>query len=144
MQMTEKELNQIYYINIEIKRLEEEKMKLESMSLVKSQQITGLPGGGGSSYDKIADYAADLADIKDEIKIKINKLYRVRKKVERYIDTIDDAEMRLIVRLRAINNMRWEDIGAELGMDRRTASRKYYNFLKVAHNARGAHDIMAK
>lgn len=142
--MTEKELNQIHYINIELKRLEEEKLRLENMSLVKSQQITGLPGGGGGSHDKIADYVSELADVKTMIEIKIKELFVVRKKVERYIDTIDDAETRLIVRLRAINNMRWEDIGDELGMDRRTASRKYYNFLKVAHNARDARDTIVK
>lgn len=142
--MTEKELNQIHYINIELKRLEEEKLRLENMSLVKSQQITGLPGGGGSSYDKIADYAADLADIKDEIKIKINKLYRARKKIEQYINTIDDAEMRLIVRLRAINNMRWEDIGAELGMERTTVSKKYRKFIKDSHKSRESHSTIVK
>jgi hypothetical protein len=35
--------------------------------------------------------------------------------------------------------MFWEDIGVEMNMDRRTASRKYYKFInenKVAHNAR--------
>lgn len=141
--MTERELNQIYYINIEIKKLEEERIRLESMSLVKSQQITGLPGGGRSG-DKIGDYVAELTNVKDMIDLKIKELFRVRRKIELYINTIDDAEMRLIVRLRAINNMRWEDIGVELGMDRRTASRKYYSFIKFAHNARGARDKMVK
>lgn len=142
--MTEKELNQIHYINIELKRLEEEKLRLESMSLVKSQQITGLPGGSGGSHDKIADYAADLADTKAMIEHKIKELFMVRKKVERYIDTIDDAEMRLIVRLRAINNMRWEDIGDELGMERTTVSKKYRRFIKDSHNSHESHSTIVK
>ena len=62
--------------------------------------------------------------------IKLKELYLVRARIERYINTIDDVELRLIVRLRCINNMFWGDIGAEMGMDRRTASRKYYKFIK--------------
>ena len=50
-----------------------------------------------------------------------------------------NSEMRLILRLRCINNMGWFDIGKELNMDRRTVSRKFYKFFKRqkdAHNAR--------
>lgn len=139
--MTEKELNEIHYIIIELKRLQKEKEELESKSIVKGQEITGMPGGNATS-DKVADYAVELAEIKELIDLQIKRLYIVRTKIERYIETIEDAEIRLIIRLRAINNMRWEDIGAELGMDRRTAARKYYNYLKVAHNAREVRDNM--
>lgn len=135
-EMTEKELKEIYYINIEIKRLKKEKEELESKSIVKGQEITGLPGGGTTS-DKVADYAVELAEIKELIDLELKRLYIVRAKIERYIETIEDSEVRLIIRLRAINNMTWEDIGMEIGMDRRTASRKYYGYLKVAHNAHG-------
>lgn len=133
--MTEKELRGIFYINIEIKRLEEEKKGLESKSWIKGQEITGLPSGG-KAKNKVEDYAVELAEIEELINLELKRLYIVRAKIERYIETIDDDEIRLIIRLRAINNMNWEDIGREVGMDRRTASRKYYGYLKVAHNAR--------
>lgn len=139
--MTEKELNEIYYINIEIKRLKKEQEELESLSLVKGQEITGLPGGNQTS-NKVADYAIELAEIKELIELEIKRLYIVRAKIERYIETIDDAEIRLIVRLRAINNMRWEDIGEELGMERTTVSKKYRAFLKLSHKSREGHDNM--
>lgn len=139
--MTEKELNEIHYIIIELKRLQKEKEELESKSIVKGQEITGMPGGSVTS-DKVADYAVELAEIKELIDLQIKRLYIVRTKIERYIETIEDAEIRLIIRLRAINNMRWEDIGAELGMERTTVSKKYRNFLKVSHKSHNNSDKM--
>lgn len=133
--MTEKELNELYYIKIEINRLRKELEELENKSLVKGQEITGLPGSSGGA-DKVADHAVELAEIKELIDLKIKQLWLVRSKVERYIETIDDAEMRLIVRLRAVNNMTWEKIGAELGMERTTVSKKYRSFLQLSHNSR--------
>ena len=44
--MTEKELNQLHYLNIEILHLQDEITKLESQSEVKSQVLTGMPFGG--------------------------------------------------------------------------------------------------
>lgn len=139
--MTEKELNEIHYIIIELKRLHKEKEELESKSIVKGQEITGMPGGNTTS-DKVADYAVELAEIKELIDLQIKRLYIVRTKIERYIETIEDAEIRLIIRLRAINNMRWEDIGAELGMERTTVSKKYRNFLKLSHKSHNDSDKM--
>ncbi len=135
---TEKELNQLHYINKEIEVLKEQLDELKSRSVIKGQEITGMPFVTGTS-DKTACIAIAIREVEELYEIKLRELYLVRGRIERYINTIEDAELRLIVRLRCINNMRWEDIGAEMSMDRRTASRKYYKFIrenKVAHNAR--------
>lgn len=60
----------------------------------------------------------------------LKMLYVERKKMEEFLASIEDAELKIIIRLRAVNNMKWEEIGEELGMDRRTASRKFYKFFK--------------
>ena len=136
--MTEKELNQLHYINKEIEVLKEQLDELKSRSVIKGQEITGMPFVTGTS-DKTAQIAVAIREIEELYEIKLRELYVVRNRIERYINTIEDAELRLIVRLRSINNMFWEDIGVEMNMDRRTASRKYYKFInenKVAHNAR--------
>lgn len=135
---TEKELNQLHYINKEIEVLKKQLDELKSRSLLKSQEITGMPHGSSTS-DKTAQIAVAIREIEELYEIKLRELYLVRGRIERYINTLEDSELRLIVRLRCINNMFWEDIGAEMGMDRRTASRKYYKFIretKLAHNAR--------
>lgn len=136
---TEKELNQLHYINKEIEVLKRQLDELKSRSMVKGQEITGMPFVTGTS-DKTAQIAVAIREVEELYEIKLRELYVVRGRIERYINTIDDAELRLIVRLRSINNMHWEDIGAEVGMDRRTASRKYYRFIEGAKVARNAHE----
>lgn len=132
--MTEKELNQLHYLNIEIKRLKEAVMKLEEESDIKAQVITGMPFGGGLS-DPTAQKGTELSENKMLLNLALTKAEIEKNRLERFIATIDGAEMRLIIRLRHINSLTWEEIGAEVHMDRRTVSRKYYSFLKVAHNA---------
>jgi tRNA G26 N,N-dimethylase Trm1 len=69
--------------------------------------------------------------IKQSIERALAKSYRERKRIEGFINAIEDAETRDIFRLRHINLMGWVKIGAELNMDRRTASRKHRAFLKL-------------
>ena len=60
----------------------------------------------------------------------LKKLQIERKKMEEFLSSIEDVELRLIVRLRVVNNMKWEEIGAELGMERTTVSKKFYKFFR--------------
>ena len=53
-----------------------------------------------------------------------------KKKIERFIETIPDSQLRTIVRLRNIDLMTWQEIGDVLGLDRKTVSTKYNNFIK--------------
>ena len=121
---TEKELNQLHYINKEIEVLKCQLDELKSRSVIKGQEITGMPHVSGTS-DKTAQIALAIREIEELYEIKLRELYVVRGRIERYINTIDDSELRLIVRLRSINNMRWEDIASEVGWERTTVSKKY-------------------
>lgn len=135
--MTEKDMGQIYYLNKEIERLNEELNWMECKSMMKSPILTGMPFGGGVS-DKTADYAVRIEEIKNLIDISVKKLLYTRAEIERFLQEIEDPELRLIIRLRSINHLGWQEIGEELGMDRRTASRKYQKFCDevFAHNVR--------
>lgn len=133
--MTEKDMGQMYYLNKEIERLNEELNWMECKSMMKSPILTGMPFGGGVS-DKTADYAVRIEEIRNLIDISVKKLLYTRAEIERFLQEIEDPELRLIIRLRSINHLGWQEIGEELGMDRRTASRKYQKFCGevFAHN----------
>ena len=79
-----------------------------------------------------------IEEIKNLIDISVKKLLYTRAEIERFLQEIEDPELRLIIRLRSINHLGWQEIGEELGMDRRTASRKYQKFCDevFAHNVR--------
>ena len=108
--MTEKELSQIHYINIEIRKITEELARLNNKSIIKGQEITGMPFVSGTS-DKVADIATEKAELEMLLETNIKKL-------------------------RAINDMGWREIGELVGMERTTVSKKYRNFLKVSHISR--------
>ena len=136
--MTEKELNQLHYLNIEILHLKDEIHKLEIESEVKAQVLTGMPYGGRLS-DPTGNKGTELSENKMLLNLALAKAEIEKNKLERFIAGIEDAEMRIIIRLRHINSLTWEEIGAELHTDRTTVSKKYRNFLKfynVSHNSR--------
>ena len=127
--MTAEEINSIYYINKEIEHIQKELYDLKTKNFYKSNILTGMPKGN-SEHDIFSDYAEDIKTLEDMLHYNLKKLQMERKKMEEFLSSIEDAELRLIIRLRAVNNMNWESIGAKLGMDRRTASRKFYKFFR--------------
>lgn len=135
--MTLEESKQIHYIIKEIEVLKRELVELRMKNPYRENIITDMPRGGGSS-DSLTAYTNDIMELEDMLNYALRKLQRERRKFEEFLNTVEDAEMRLILRLRCVNNMGWFDIGAELYMDRRTVSRRFYNFFKNqdARNAR--------
>lgn len=129
--MTKTELSRIHYINIEIKHIQEELNELENKSFVKGQDLTGMPAAAGGTSDKVANYATEKAELEMLLDMALKRLYFAKNKVERFLQSIEDDELRLIIRLRAINCMSWYKIGEELGKDRRTVRKKYEKFLKM-------------
>lgn len=132
--MTFEDANQIYYINKELEKLYKELADLKQQSFLKPITISDMPHGGAPK-DLFIEYTNSVLETEDMIRYSILKLQRERKKFELFLDAVQDSELRLILRLRCIKNMNWQEIGDEIGMDRRTASRKFYNYFKVAHNA---------
>ncbi|MCI8824720.1 MAG: sigma-70 family RNA polymerase sigma factor [Lachnospiraceae bacterium] len=127
--MTVEEINNIYYINKEIEKIQKELYDLRNKNFYGKNILTGMPKGNWDD-DIFSDYAEDIKTHEDMLHYNLKMLYVERKKMEEFLASIEDAELKIIIRLRAVNNMKWEEIGEELGMDRRTASRKFYKFFK--------------
>ena len=140
------EASQIYYINKEIKRIQLDLAELEqARTFYKPIKMDGMPRG--SSTETAEDrYLEEKELLEDELNYALRRLQYERRKIERFINSIKDAEMRLIVRLRCINNMNWKDIGREIGRERTTVSKKFYRFFedqeKISHNSRRIRDIV--
>ena len=135
--MTLEQASQIYYIQKEIKYIQKQLADLEAeRKYYKPTILSDMPKGKGEYRNITDDFLERQQELEDMLKYSLKNLQAERKKFEEFLNTVEDAEMRLILRLRCINNMHWEDIGAAVGMDRRTASRKFYGFFKIAHNAR--------
>lgn len=137
MDITIEELRQIYYINKEIESLYKELAELRQQSFIKPVAASDMPRGG-EHKDMLMEYTNEVLEIENLIQYSLLRLQRERKKAERFLAEVEDPEMRLIIRLRCINNMTWEDIGTEIGCERTTASKKFYKYFdsrKVSHNS---------
>lgn len=112
--MTKKELNQIYYLNKEIKMYTKRLNELRNKSVVGGQKITGMPIGSGIS-DNVTDIAVNVLELERLIKLKKEQCELEHIKITRYINGVDDSLMRLILSYRYINNFTWNKIATYIG-----------------------------
>lgn len=139
--MTEKEINRPYWIKKEIEKIKKQKNDLDERSYVKGQEITDMPLASGTS-DKTGDRAIAMQELNELYDIKLKEYYITLAKAERYIETIEDDRERLIIRLRCLNRMSFEEIGEELGYHRTRVSQIYRNHFKDSHNSHSVCDKM--
>ena len=112
--MTKKELSQLYYLNCEIEEQQRRLAELESVATSCTANITGLPKTDGIA-DKIAKYAIEIADLKGLLDLNLKKCFYELNRLNRYIQSVEDSQMRLILSLRYINGLSWRQIAFSIG-----------------------------
>lgn len=127
--MTFEDLTSIHSINIEIKKIKEEIANLRQQNFYAPNFISDMPRGG-KEKDKLTEFVERSKQLEDMLNYSLQRLQKKRMEIEEFISEIEDNETRLLVRLRCINNMEWREIGEELGMERTTASKKFYKYLE--------------
>jgi len=111
--LTKHELSQLYYLNREIVQLQRRLEELEGLATSCTQHITGMPMVQGVS-DKVAKYAVEIADLKGILDLNLKRCFYELNRLNRYIQSIDDAQMRMILSLRYINGLGWEQVAASI------------------------------
>ena len=119
-------LNKIYYIKIEIEQIENE---IKNLPIISSPQYTGMPHSTGVS-NPIESFYLKREKLIEKLDKKKAQLQEELIRIESIIDRITDADVRAIARLRYIDNMKWEDIGNKLHMERTTCSKKVRRYFK--------------
>ena len=82
-----------------------------------------------SGYDS-GGYSSKVKRLERKLKCKLDELMDERARIEEYIESIDNATVRMILRLRYINGLKWEQIGREIGYTERQCRRKYKKFIE--------------
>ena len=111
--MTKKELSQLYYLNREIEEQQRRLQELEESATSCTAHITGMPHGSGVA-DKIGKYAAEIADMRGLLDLNLKKCFYELNRLNRYIASIEDSQMRMILSLRYINGLPWKQIAASI------------------------------
>lgn len=136
--MTKKELSQLYWLNREIEEEKRKLRELEAASTSGTAKITGLPHVSGA-HDKIGDMAILIAEQRDLIDLKVRQSVIEYNRLNRYIAGVEDAQMRMILSLRYVNGLSWQQVAFAIGeTDESYPRRKHNDFLKnseVAENA---------
>ena len=112
--MTKKELSQLYYLNREIEENQRRLQELMAFAEGKAVEITGMPKASGI-YDIIGDCAAEIADLKNIIALNTQRCWYELSRLRRYIDSVEDSQMRMILTLRYVNGLKWQQVAFSIG-----------------------------
>ena len=122
--MNEKELNRYYYLKKEVEDLEE---RIETYDVgVSSVRVKELNVDSSPQFSSIQEKVVELKDKWMQKRVEALEEYI---KIESFIDRVDDAEIRVLLRYRYLDLLSWEQIGEKVFMDRTSVSKKTRKFL---------------
>jgi hypothetical protein len=121
-----KALSQLYWLNREIERQQKRLRELESAAQGCTSKITGMPHAPGV-FDKIGEFSAEIADLKAIIGLNLQKCIYEQSRLQRFINTVDDSQIRLILQLRYINGLPWQQIAFSVGSGDESTPRKIHD-----------------
>lgn len=119
-----KNLNKLYWIKKEIRQIENQ---IKELSVLSAVSMDGLPKGGGAS-SPVERFYERLDKLKSKLAAKHDEKLAEQERIEEFLDTIEDDEIRVLARMRFIDNMTYTDIADETFMDRTTVYRKLKRF----------------
>lgn len=113
--MTLKELSQLYYLDREIELDRERLAELRADLLCpRSPDYDGMPRNPNPE-NALERCVAEIVDLEDVIRAKIEQRIYERARLERYISDIPDSLTRQIFTLRFIEGLTWEDVAVKAG-----------------------------
>lgn len=126
-----KNLNKLYWIKKEIEQIEEQ---LKELTVLSAVSFSGMPSGNTVS-SPVEKFNERLDNLKRKLATKHAESLEETERLERYIETIDDVEIRVLARARFIECKSWQKIGDENYMDRTTAYKKLNKYIKEREGA---------
>lgn len=128
--MTIYELSKYQKIKLELKQIKDNLKELDDTS-VSSSEITGMPHGQGAVSNPTESLILKKEKLQRLLEKKQDKLLDEQLKIENFLETVDDATVRIIIRSRFIDGKNWHQIGKELNFERTTP---YYHLKKYLKN----------
>lgn len=120
-----KNLNKLYWLKKEKVQIENQIKELTVLSAV---AMDGMPSGSNVS-SPVERFNIRLEQLKEKLQQKCAEILTETERIEDYIESIKDVEVRLIARKRFIENKTYQVIGDELYTDGSTARKKLKRYL---------------
>lgn len=131
--MTIKELSKYHNIKIEIRQLEETLKELES-TIISSSKMTTIPSKINSNSSLTEKIGIKLSQLKSKIENKKELLIDEAHKIEDFLSSVDDDDVRIIIRERFLNGKTWEEVAKKIISDRSTPYYKLKNYLRRSND----------
>ena len=110
--MTLHELSQLYYLRREIRH---DEARLRELETAAGSCTAGFGGAsGGVPRDRVGDYAAAIADLREAIAAKRLACLREQLRLEQYIAGVGDSVVRLAMSCRFISGLTWSGVARRL------------------------------
>lgn len=128
--MTINDLSEYHNIKTEIQQIKDNIEELE-LTIIGSSKITGMPITTSSNNSNPTEKKGiKLALLKQRLNDKLEKLLDEADKIENFIDTVDDSEVRIIIKKRFIDGKTWKEVSKDIISDRTTPYYKLKKYLE--------------
>ncbi len=119
-------LNKLYWLKKDVEKIENQ---IKELTILSAFKMSGMPSSNSISsqvekfYNRLDKLRGDLEKAKEKVVKEIERL-------ESCLESIEDAEIRVLARSRYLECKSFEVIGEENHMDRRTVSRKLEKYFQ--------------
>ena len=137
--MNKKDLSRYYHLKMEIKDLGDKIKELEQ-TLISSPILTGMPHSNNISKPTEQRNILILS-LKSKLEKRETNALEELNKIEDYISSIEDIEIRQIFSKRYVQLKRWDDIAKEMHMSERNIFRKHSKYLKENRDDRKSESV---
>lgn len=128
--MTKDKLKEYTNILKEIKIIEEKIEYLEEQKTsVKSQVITDMPQNTNSEKDRLGKLLGQLEELLEIYYEKKSRAMKTQLEIEEAVEKLDNAVERNIMRLRYIEDLKWEEVCVEMSYSWENIHRIHRNIL---------------
>lgn len=121
-----KTLNKPFWLKKEIKQLEDQ---IRELTIISTSNLSDVTGGSAPS-SSVERYYEKYETLKIKLEKKKMELIAELERVESVIENIKDSEIRIIARMRYMDNKGYEEIAHELYMDRTTPAKKLKRYFE--------------
>lgn len=121
-----KKLNKLYYLKIEINELKEE---INNLAEISSSKMNGMPHTT-SVGNPTEQYFLKRQKLIEKLNKKLEKYIEELTRIENVIDNIEEPEIRIIARMRFIDNLNWKEISRKVHLDRSVCYRKIKKYIE--------------
>lgn len=127
--MTIHDLSKYHNLKIEIKQIKDNIEEIET-TIIGSSKIAGIPITSSSNNSNPTErIGMKLAKLKTTLENKTDKLLDELNKIEDFLNTVDDGEIRIIIRKRFIEGKTWKEVSKDIIADRSTPYYKLKKYL---------------